>query len=52
MLKFSRISFVQQSLVVLTRCAGDVHLLEAPALEDADGELSGGGDVSVNEVIR
>ena len=32
--------------LVLTRCAGDVHLLEAPALEDADGELAGGGDVS------
>ena len=39
---------VQEVQKALTRCARDVHLLEAPALEDADGQLPGGGDISVN----
>ena len=39
---------IQEVQKALTRCARDVHLLEAPALEDADGQLPGGGDISVN----
>ena len=39
---------IQEVQKALTRCARDVHLLEAPALEDADGELPGGWDISVN----